>query len=196
MQFEQMDGKGRMAFAEDGNGRIIHLFSGQGYHSAFGKLAWYESQSFQIIMLELAALLIISVVVQAFVGWPVGLLLNKLRGRVNDIVWSETTARLWTAFVSCLLALFVFRGIGVLYAIDTIGGLPNFVWGVSDEMISALNAIYLPALMAVTLPFITIWAWVRGRWKLSGRIHYTLVTLSVFALIWWAWYWQLLGYQA
>lgn len=193
--FEQVDGKGHIAFAEDGNGRITQLFSGQGYHSTFGKLAWYESQSFQIIMLEVAALLIISMVMMAFVGWPVGLLINKLRGRSSSIIWSEVTARLWAAFVSGILALFIFRAIGVLYAIDTIGGLPNFVWGVSDEMMAALNAITLPALMALTLPFITIWAWVKGWWKRNGRIHYTLVTLATLSIIWWAWYWQLLGFQ-
>jgi len=68
------------------------------------------------------------------------------------------TARLWVAFVSGLLALFIFRAIGVLYAIDSIGGVPNFVWGISDEMVEALNAIYLPAIMALTLPLLTIWA--------------------------------------
>ncbi|MCP5098820.1 MAG: beta-lactamase family protein, partial [Chloroflexi bacterium] len=192
LQFAQVDGKGQIAFGEDGNGRITHLYSGQGYHSAFGKLAWYESQSVQIIVLELAALLIISLVVQAFVGWPVGLLVRKVRGReINNTVWADVSARLWAAFVSGLLALFIFRAIGVLYAIDTIGGLPNFVWGISDEMVASLNAIYLPALMVLTLPLLTAWAWVRGWWKLGGRIHYTLVTLSTFALIWWAWYWQL-----
>ncbi len=195
LQFERVDGKGQIAFGEDGNGRITHLYSGQGYHSAFGKLAWYEAQGTQIIMLELAALLIVSMVMMAFVNWPVGLLINKLRGRRSSIVWSEAAARLWAAFVSGLLALFVFRAIGVLYAIDTIGGLPNFVWGVTDEMIAALNAIYLPALMALTLPFVTIWAWVRGWWKVNGRIHYTLVTLATLVLIWWAWYWQLLGFH-
>ncbi|MCP5095178.1 MAG: hypothetical protein GY943_06470, partial [Chloroflexi bacterium] len=51
------------------------------------------------------------------------------------------------------------------------------------------------ALMVLTLPLLTAWAWVRGWWKLGGRIHYTLVTLSTFALIWWAWYWQLLGFH-
>lgn len=94
-----------------------------------------------------------------------------------------------------MLALFIFRAIGVLYAIDAIGGLPNFVWGVSDEMISALNAIYLPTLLALTLPILTVYGWMRGWWKVGGRIHYTLVTTAVLFLVWWAWYWNLLGFQ-
>lgn len=195
LQFERVDGKGQIAFAEDENGRITHLFSGQGYHSAFGKLAWYESQRFQIIMLEVTALLIISIVLQAFVGWPVTLLVSKLRRQEINIVWPEVTARLWVAFVSGMLALFIFRAVGVLYAIGAIGRLPNFVWGISDDMMAALNAITLPALMALTLPAVTMWAWIRCWWTLSGRLHYTLVTTAVFALIWWAWYWHLLGFQ-
>ena len=41
------------------------IFAGQGYHSAFGKLVWRESQGFQIALVALAAVLILSGVVQA-----------------------------------------------------------------------------------------------------------------------------------
>ena len=158
--------------------------------TTFGKLMYFFSQQ-----VEIAALLIVSMIILAFMIWPVGLLLNKLRGQMTTIVWPEVMARLWAAFVGGMLALFIFRAIGVLYAIDSIGGLPNFVWGISDEMVAALNAITLPTLMALTLPVLAMLAWVKGWWKLGGRIHYTLVMFAVLALVWWAWYWNLLGFQ-
>jgi len=82
-----------------------------------------------------------------------------------------------------------------LYAIGAVAGMPNFVWGVSDEMISALNSIYLPVLLALPLPIFVGLAWRNRWWKVSTRVHYTLVTLAVMAVIWWAHYWNLLGFR-
>jgi CubicO group peptidase (beta-lactamase class C family) len=194
LQFEQVDGKGQIAFAEDEGGVITRLYSGQGYHSAFGKLAGYESQGFQIALVALAAVLILSGVAQAFVVWPVSLGVNKLRGRGKGVVWTETAVWLWTAVVSGMLALVILRAVGVLYAIGSVANLPNFAWGVSDEMVRALNAASMLALLALlTLPVLTLLAWVRGWGKAGGRVHLTLVTLAALALVWWAWYWNLLG---
>ena len=94
-----------------------------------------------------------------------------------------------------MLALLVFRAIGVLYAIEAVAGMPNFVWGISDEMVSALDSIYLPVFLAFMLPVFAIVAWVNRWWERGNRIYYTLVTLAVFGGIWWAWYWNLLGFQ-
>ena len=69
------------------------------------------------------------------------------------------------------------------------------VWGVSDEIISALNSIYLPVLLSLPLPIFVGLAWGNRWWKVSSRIHYTLVTLAVMTVIWWANYWNLLGFR-
>ncbi len=197
LYFEQVDGKGQLAFVQDEAGNIVQMISGQGYHSTFTKLPWYESQSFQMILIQLVALLLITAVISIFIIWPVGDLIRKVRGqhRSEPISWGAVTARLWLGLVAGMLALFVFRAIGVLYAIGAIAGMPNFVWGISEEMMSALNSIYLPTLLAFALPVFTILAWVNRWWKLPSRIYYTLVTLAVFGGVWWAYYWNLLGFQ-
>ncbi|MCP4428652.1 MAG: beta-lactamase family protein [Chloroflexi bacterium] len=197
LHFEQVDGKGQLAFVQDESGDIVQMISGQGYHSAFAKLPWYESQSFHMVLIELVVLLLVTAVISTFVIWPLGGLIHKLRRQYTSepISWGTVAARLWMGLVAGVLALFVFRAIGVLYAIDAVAGMPNFVWGVSEEMISALNSIYLPVFLAFALPIFTILAWVNQWWKLPIRIHYTLVTLAVFSGIWWTWYWNLLGFQ-
>jgi hypothetical protein len=50
-------------------------------------------------------------------------------------------------------------------------------------------------MLALALPIFTVLAWVKGWWKVSTRVYYTLVTLAVFAGIWWAHYWNLLGFR-
>ncbi len=197
LYFERVDGKGQLAFIQDEAGNIIQMISGQGYHSTFAKMPWYESQSFHIILIELTAVLLISMLVSTFIFWPLSALIRKLRKQTaseNDS-WVSVVARLWAAVVGGMLALFVFRAIGVLYAIDAVAGQPNFLWGVNSEMVSALNSVYLPVVLALPLPIFVVLAWGNRWWKVSTRVHYTLVTLAVFAGIWWANYWNLLGFR-
>ena len=198
LSFERVDGKGQLSFVQDEDGSIVQMISGQGYHSTFAKLPWYESQSFHVVLVELAVILLISMTLSTFIIWPLGALIRKLRKQSvssenNSLV--AVVARVWAAVSGGMLAPFVFRAIGVLYAIDAVAGMPNFVWGISDEMISALNSIYLPVLLALPLPVFAGLAWGNRWWKVSTRVHYTLVTLAVLAVIWWTNYWNLLGFR-
>ena len=197
LYFERVDGKGQLTFVQDESGQIIQMISGQGYHSTFAKLPWYQSQGFNIVLIELSALLLISAVVATFINWPLSALIRKLRKQaaLPPTPTVATVARIWAAIVAGMLALFVFRAIGVLYAIDAIAGMPNFVWGINAEIISVLNNIYLPVLLALPLPVFTALAWGNRWWKANTRVHYTLITLAVLATIWWSHYWNLLGYR-
>ncbi|MBI5934833.1 MAG: serine hydrolase [Chloroflexi bacterium] len=196
LYFERVDGKGQLAFVEDESGKIIQMISGQGYHSTFAKLPWYEAQSFQMVLIELVAVLLISMLVSTCIAWPLSALIRKLRKQPNQKVsWGAVVARLWITLVGSMLVLFLLRAVGVLYAIGSIGGMPNFVWGINNDIIESLDSLTLPVMLALALPVFTVLAWVKGWWKISTRVHYTLVALAVFAGIWWAHYWNLLGFR-
>lgn len=196
LYLQQVDGQGKIAFAQDENGQITHLYSGQGYHGVYSKLPWYETRSFHMILIALVAIILISMVIVTFVIWPLGALIRKLRHKpAQNPGFAKIAARLWSGVVSGMLAFFAFRTIGVLYAIGSIAGMPNYVFGVTNDMVDALNSLYLPVMLALALPIFTILAFRNGWWKLGTRLHYTLVTLAVFAGIWWVHYWNLLGFQ-
>ncbi|MCP4140465.1 MAG: beta-lactamase family protein [Chloroflexi bacterium] len=197
LYFEQVGGKGQLSFVQNEAGEITQMISGQGYHSAFAKLPWYESLSFQMSLIQLVALLLVSAMFSTFVSWPLGALIRKLRKKSSDepVLLGAFAARLWTGIVAGMLGLFILRAIGLLYAIDAVAGMPNFVWGVTEEMISALNSIYLPVTLALPLPIFVALAWGNRWWKVSTRIHYTLITLAVLGGIWWVNYWNLLGFR-
>jgi len=135
--------------------------------------------------------------ISTFVNMPLVVLVRKVRRQTSseNNPWLAVFARVWIAVAGGMLALFVFRAIGVLYAIDAVAGMPNFVWGVSDEIVGALNSIYLPVFLVLPLPIFVGLAWGNRWWKVSTRVHYTLVTLAVMAVIWWAHYWNLLGFR-
>jgi CubicO group peptidase (beta-lactamase class C family) len=197
LYFERVDGKGRLAFVQDEGDTITHMVSGQGYHGTFSKLPWYETQSFHTVLIALVAFLLISMVVFAFVIWPLGALIRRLGKKPvqNRASWGAVVARLWAGTVSGMLVMFTFVAIGVLYTVGATSGMPNFVWGVSRDIVGALNRLYVPAILVLALPVFTALAWIRGWWKISARVHYALVTLAVFAGIWWAHYWNLLGFR-
>ena len=196
MHFTQLDGKGSLRFIANESGEIIQMISGQGYHSIFEKLPWYGSQSFQIILLGVSAIIILSQNVSALVVGPLRWAVRKLRKKEGKAVSKIAAAAwIWGSLASGMLIMFVVRSIGVLYAYDSIGGMPNFVWGVNQEMISALNAIYLPVLLSLPLPVFAGVAWKNGWWKTGTRIHFTLLNLAILILIWWANYWNLLGFR-
>lgn len=96
LYFERVDGNGQLAFIQDESGRIIQMISGQGYHGIFAKLSWYESTTFQKVLIALAALLIISMIIFTLVIWPLDMLIRKLRKQStqNPVLWSAVVARL------------------------------------------------------------------------------------------------------
>jgi CubicO group peptidase (beta-lactamase class C family) len=197
LYFERVDGKGRLAFVQDEGDTITHMVSGQGYHGIFSKLPWHETQDFHVVLIALVALLLVSMVVFAFVIWPLGALIRGLgRKPIQDRAsWGAVAARLWAGIAGGMLLVLTLRAIGVLYIAGAVAGMPNFVWGVSGDMVGALNSMYLPAILALALPVFTALAWIKGWWKNVARVHYTLVTVAVFAGVWWAHYWNLLGFR-
>jgi CubicO group peptidase (beta-lactamase class C family) len=192
--FQRVDGVGQISFVQQGE--TLHLISGQGYRSTFERVAWYEGQSFQIILLELAALILFSLGLATFILWPLGALIGKLRQKpAEKQTWLAIAARLWGSLLPLWLSLNIFRVVGELYAINAVAGMPNFVWGINPGIIESLNGVYLPAALCLSLPVLVALAWRNAWWNLGVRLHYTLGTLAACAVLWWAYYWNLIGFH-
>lgn len=194
LYFERIDGNGMVAFIKDDKDNIIQMISGQGYHSTFAKLGWYESQIFQTGFIGIAALLLLAFGFVVFLFIPVGALTRKLRKQTTAPQPKAALATLiWSGVVSQWLAMAVFQTVGVLYAINSIAGLPNFVWGINPEIINALNGAYLPAVLSLSMPVLAIIAWGKGWWKPGMRVLFSAASIAVLMVIWWANYWNLIG---
>ncbi len=50
-------------------------------------------------------------------------------------------------------------------------------------------------LLTIGAVILTVLAWKDSYWGLSGRIHYTLVTLAAVACVWFFNYWNMLGWR-
>lgn len=196
LRFMSVDGDGVIAFVQDQNGDIAQMISGQGYHSTFAKLAWYESPGFQTNFIGLTAIILLTFGLVVFLFMPIGALLRKRRQQATEPQPKAALAALiWAGVVTQWLAMSVFQTIGMLYAIDSIANMPNFVWGISPEIINALNSVYLPVFLSLSLPVLAIIAWFKDWWKVGIRILYSAAALATLMLIWWAHYWNLIGFH-
>jgi CubicO group peptidase (beta-lactamase class C family) len=197
LHFERVDGGGVVAFVTDEKGSVVRMISGQGYHSTFKKLAWYEAAHFQIGSIAVAAVILLSFGLLIFLLMPLIWLVRKLRKQQARAPLSkmELAALVWAGLLTQWLALVVSGVIGNLYAFNSIAGFPNFVWGISPAIINALNAVSLPAYLTISLPVLAGLAWRNRWWKTWLRVFFTLSAVAALVVIAWAQYWNLIGFH-
>ncbi len=129
-----------------------------------------------IVLLFLASLLV----------WPTGALIRKWRGRQSAHGWAR--AALWLVVGVAVLAV---AGMIALF----LGLSSDVIYGVTPMILLATTLISLAGLLALALVPAAITAWARGWFTIGGRIYYSLLALSASILLWWANYWNILGFR-
>ncbi|HEX2907929.1 MAG TPA: serine hydrolase domain-containing protein [Phototrophicaceae bacterium] len=181
--FRQVDDDTRLVFKEDAAGNITQAFLGPNPQSALIKNRWFETLTFNLFLLAASVILFLSVLVAALVS-----IITRRRANSQPVNKLERVARLVAVGVS-LFSLLVLIGafLSILmnpYGLYT-GTLP--LW----PLVTIFSAIVV--LLALVLVGFTILAWVRHFWGLSGRIHYTFVTLGALSFVWFMYFWNILG---
>jgi CubicO group peptidase (beta-lactamase class C family) len=179
------DGSGYFQFAADDGGRIDTLYANSALIT-MERLAWYETNGFNWLLLVLAILLILSGGVAA-VG---GVLWRRYNGLTPDE--QPALARIARAVIGALVvAVLVLVALVGLLAGDPLAIMVD----VSAPMIAlGVMSLVILALTAAAVVFAVL-AWWRGFWRIGGRVHYTLVTLGAVGLVWFMIYWNMLGFR-
>jgi hypothetical protein len=169
-----------VAFRADSQGQITHLFQGNLPINGYRKLAWYEALPLHYGVLAGCVVLFLS----ALVVWPIGWLL----ARRKDAPRPRTAGMArWLAWgVSALYLLFL-----ILFVIS-ISDLSQFPTALTK---AALGVALVATALTVGMVACAALAWKRRYWSVIGRAHYTLVTLSAVAFVWFLSYWNLLGFR-
>jgi len=89
-----------------------------------------------------------------------------------------------TNIFSLLVLIGVFASLFNIYGKYT-GNLP--FW----PFVSALSLCV--AFLMLTMIFFTILVWLRKSWRPAKRVHYTLMTLGAIGLVWFMFFWNILG---
>jgi CubicO group peptidase (beta-lactamase class C family) len=130
-----------------------------------------------IVALFLASLLV----------WPLGALIRKRRGRPAPRGWAR--AALWLAVASAvsltLATVALFLGLSD----------PDVVYGATPAIYAATALITFTTTAGLLLIPAAAGAWWKQWFTIGGRLYYSLLALAVPVLLWWALYWNLLGFR-
>jgi CubicO group peptidase (beta-lactamase class C family) len=183
--FREVDGTRKAVFREDENGRVRHLFLADAAPLAAERREWYESSLVHAILLGGSIVLFVS----ALLFWPP--IAFSTRGLASPRI-----TRTWVSGVlSCLawvlsLAALVFAA-GVAVALSDSN---DIVFGLSPRLKALLTLPQFCVVLAGLTVLGCLIAWRKGYWRLTGRLHYTLVALAGVAFAWSLHHWNLLTF--
>jgi len=177
-----------LCFRTDGQGQTTLMFAGNNPTTAFIKLPWYAGMPFQAALLGASLLLFASMLLL-----PVGLRLARRSARIpalarvaRGLAWAMSA--LYVAFVACLVV--------------AAGALQQAPFGVPPLVRALFVLPVMAGVLALAVATLAAFSWAgqangsgRPWWGLAGRLHYTLVAAAGIAMVWWAAYWNLLGFR-
>ena len=178
--FKQAESADGLAFRQDEQGRVTHLFLGT---VAMERLAWYEDAALH----RAAGFTFLALFLSAWAGWP---LLWAIRRR-KPVTGGDGWRGRWPAATAALLNTIFLAGF--LYYLTT---RPDaFIYGVPPAVIVLLILPLAAAALTISSLWVAAGAWSHRCWTLAGRLHYSLVVLSLLLFIPFLHYWNLLGFR-
>ncbi len=168
----------KLVFVPNHKGEI--MMCAEGPTLTMTRVPWHGSSALAGLLIGGSLLLFFS----AAVGWiyaSVGRLYRRESGRAPK---GALAARL--TVVLCGLFLFIlFAGIiGIVSDIDPAFNVPRAFFAGDEAFKSLLFIPYLIALSTAAIVVFAIVAWLKKYWTVGARIHYTLIALSCFGMIW------------
>jgi hypothetical protein len=184
LYFHQVDGPYSIAFREDNQGRITHLFTDLTPMYTFEKLAWHQTPGFNMGLLAGCLVIFLTMIPAALVG-----AIRNRRPR-DDQKAEPRGAR---------AARWIILGICILNLLFLVGAFlwnnPKPMFGVSPAFQIVLGLGVMSAILTIGALIFTVLAWKNRYWGIAGRLYYTLVTIAAVSFVWFLNYWNLLGWR-
>jgi hypothetical protein len=92
--------------------------------------------------------------------------------------------------VSALTLLFV---IGIVILVESAG--EELFYGIPPALTAVLVLPILSSLLTLGVALSAVRIWRDASWTRFQRAHYTLFALFAVGLVWFYWYWNILGFQ-
>jgi len=183
--FQQVDGRDRIVFREDDQGHITHLF-----FSDVPAIALIRHSGIEDTRLHWGVLVgAMTLFGTALLFWP------AIAFSVRGLRSSSIRRTGFSALLSCLgwllSATCVGFGAGMLIALND----PEQVaFGTPRALKELLLLPQVCVALAAVVVIGSLIAWMKGYWRLSGRLHYTRVALAGVGFCWFLSYWNLLQF--
>jgi CubicO group peptidase (beta-lactamase class C family) len=184
--FRRVDSPDEMVFHEDAPSHALYLVPAYAPFVCAVKRQWYERSLFHWSLLGAS----LGVLASAVLFWPViafSLRGYQAPGYIRRSAFSAVLS--WLAWLLGIVSIVfaVGAGVGMSDSTDVVFGLPPLLKGL----------LYLAPVCAVLAAFTVVGcliAWGQRYWRLTGRLHYTLVALAGAGFTWFLYYWNLLPF--
>lgn len=176
-----LDGGGA-TLAVTGSGALV---TSQMPNNSFEPLPWYEAPMLHLVLLGVTALVLLA----AFVTVPVRAVLGRVRERERGPLGGRVAQALTWLNGLCLV---LFAAAFAMVSAD-----PNLLNQIpftgSPALSLALNTMTVMAALTVATIVLTVVAWVRRWWSVTGRIALTVTTLAATGFVAVAIFYRLIG---
>jgi CubicO group peptidase (beta-lactamase class C family) len=183
--FREIDGPRKIVFQEDKDGRMRYLFFAEFPPLSAVRRQWYDLSTVQLGVLAGSAAIFAS----ALLFWPV--IAFSIRGLKSPRI----TRTRFSGLLSSLAWLSCAAGIAFLIGVAVVLREPNEIaFGLTREMRGLLALTQICLVLAAATVLGTVIAWRNRYWRVSGRLHYTLVALAGVGFTCFLYYWNLLTF--
>jgi CubicO group peptidase (beta-lactamase class C family) len=183
--FRELDGPGRLVFKEGDNGRIAYLLFANGPAAAAARREWYETSIAHGGLFGGC----LAVFLSALFFWPA--IAFSVRGLQSSYILRTR----FSGLLSCLGWLLSLSAIASVSATAFALQEPtDVVFGLSPLLKQLLQTPQVLVVLSALTVLGCLIAWMKGYWRFTGRLHYTLVALAGIGLSWLIYYWNLLSF--
>jgi CubicO group peptidase (beta-lactamase class C family) len=178
--FRQVDGDMTLAFTEDDSGKITHMsFSMLPFMPTY-RIPFYSAPTFNYVLLAVGLLLCVTTLISAF---------RHRKARKEDPSRAKWAVRL-AVLVSALTLVF---WIAAVIIVSSAG--EDIFYGFPPTLTAALMLPILTSILTVGVAIFAVLSWKDGYWTRFRRLHYTLFAVFAIGLVWFYWFWNVLGVQ-
>ncbi len=171
----------KIAFQRNDAGEVTGFVMDGLVFMSLRKLAFYETPSFHFSLLGISLLVLLLFTLRRFFQ-------RREIAAYNPADRTAIQAAFYAAFLHVLVAVV---GAVVIATVmdDLLSGFPTpFKAWLVLPLLATLASLYLA--------YRTVLVWSKGALAgLMARLRYTVVTLAALALVWFYWYWNILGFQ-
>ena len=179
--YKTPDGTDTVIFHQDGRGAVTRFLVNSNQLFSYERVSWYETSTFNLLAFGACYGLLLTALLAGFIG-----IFRRRREGAYD-ARLQGIARLWALILSVIFLL--------VPVVTTIYSKLDYKYPFPSYMVVVLALILVASIFVIGPVIFTILAWLRGYWGRAGRIHYTLVTVALSGLVWFMYYWRLLGFR-
>ena len=186
LTFREHNGLGTMAFRENEERHITHMFVGDLPILAFDRISGADLPSLHLALLIIAMVLFVLTIIFSLIA---AIIRRRHMVRLDPETTIPFPARL-LLWITCILFIAFALGMAMILSPPYI-----VVFGIPSSLEVLLVLPMLATLLTLGVLGYAGYNWTKKKGSLWGRIHYTIITLMFIVSIWQLYYWNLWGFH-